>query len=474
MPKTKIRFQALGKSCSEVTQSMYLITAFQKNILLDFGLYQGVDIVESYKINAKRCGSMKPTKIDYIIISHSNIDHCGALPYLYAHGCTAPIYVAKGNKDIMYLMFCDSQKIFNSDCIRLNKQNHLQAKPLYTKQDIDKCMDYILERDFNSPFSLCNGIMCEFTSAHHIIAAAQIDLLFIDDKHCVKRIHYTGDIGSPYIDKQYVLPFVPPRQCDLLIAEATYAGEKRNHKPRDRAKDLEKITALVDKVCVEKKGKLIFPVFALDRLQTMLTVLFDLYGNDPTFDLPIYIDTPLGISLCEIWAQCISCDIAKWESVINWNAIKYVTSATQSMELQHSDQPMIVLASSGMCTHGRVVAWVKTALPKSEYHICFCGYSAEETIATKIKNSKRNKYLKIENKFYINRCGITVLNSFSSHACASELLDIYSNAKYERIVLVHGDYQNKLSFGKELQEVLSRNNRTSKVVVIGSDDGFYI
>ena len=149
MPKTKIRFQALGKSCSEVTQSMYLITAFQKNILLDFGLYQGVDIVESYKINAKRCGSMKPTKIDYIIISHSNIDHCGALPYLYAHGCTAPIYVAKGNKDIMYLMFCDSQKIFNSDCIRLNKQNHLQAKPLYTKHDIDKCMDYILERDFN-------------------------------------------------------------------------------------------------------------------------------------------------------------------------------------------------------------------------------------------------------------------------------------------------------------------------------------
>lgn len=159
---------------------------------------------------------------------------------------------------------------------------------------------------------------------------------------------------------------------------------------------------------------------------------------------------------------------------MKWDAIQYVTSTAQSMELQHSDQPMIVLASSGMCTHGRVVSWVKTALPKSEYHICFCGYSAEETIATKIKNSKRNKYLKIENKFYKNRCGITVLNSFSSHACASELLDVYSNAKYERIVLVHGDYQNKLAFGKELQDELSRNNRTSKVVVINSDDGFYI
>lgn len=76
----KIKVECLGRAASEVTQSIYQLTAGDRRIILDYGLYQSSDLVESYKVNHSVIKEISPKKIDFILISHANIDHCGALP----------------------------------------------------------------------------------------------------------------------------------------------------------------------------------------------------------------------------------------------------------------------------------------------------------------------------------------------------------------------------------------------------------
>ena len=47
----------------------------------------------------------------------------------------------------------------------------------------------------------------------------------------------------------------------------------------------------------------------------------------------------------------------------------------------------------------------------------------------------------------------------------SELLKYYSNMNCEKIVLVHGNFKDKIEFSHDLQSEISRKNHTSKVVV---------
>lgn len=469
----KIKVEFLGKSSNEVTQSIYKISMNDYTLLLDYGLYQCQDPVDNYKINHTRIKGIKPKEINYIFISHANIDHVGALPFLYRNGCTATTYIAKGNYDLLKIMLADSFKIMETEAIKLSNKHHIKASSLYNEEDIAACLSHIQECDFNQKIQVNDDISVEFISAHHIINSAQI-LLQLNNNGVIKRITYTGDIGSPVIPKPYILPFKAPDFCDLLIGECTYSGDARNHHVRDRAKDLEKIETIVNTTCIENKGKVLFPVFSLDRLQSILTMLYQLYSSNPDFKIDIVIDTPLGIKITDLWEDILQIDNQLWSEVINWKNIKYAKTWEDSLCCQHSQDPMIILASSGMCTNGRSVAWVKNLLPGSKNFICFCGFSSEDSLASKIKNGKDNKFIHVEGKPVANRCNVITLFSFSSHACQEELLNLYSTLNYITICLVHSESKSKIAFAEKLKEKLSKENKSAKVVAVFSDYVTYV
>ena len=462
----KIKVQFLGNSATDVTQSCYLLTSAKYTILLDYGLYQDQNPVENYKVNHTKIKEIKPRKIDYIFISHANIDHCGALPDLYRRGCNAEIIVPKGNKKLIELMLRDSAKIMDSDAEKLKKIYKMKAYPLYTEADIEDCMEHMVEYDFGEEYNLKEDFSFRFYAANHIVNAAQIVLTILNELDVPKRILYTGDIGSRIIEKSYTSPFETPEQyMDLVIRESTYAGNRRVQHVRDRDKDKDKIRSIVEESCIDAGGKILFPVFALDRLQTVLTVLYDIFGDDPKFNVPIVVDTPLGIAVTNMWKDLISCGADTWDKVMSWKNIQFTSSWEESLEYQKSREPMIILASSGMCTNGRSVVWVKNLLPSENNHICFCGYSAAGSLAAKIKEgSSKNPTLQVEGRNVPNRAKITSLFSFSSHACRAELMDYYSSLRYGRLCLVHGNQDDKLEFGTELREKLLDAGVSSPVI----------
>jgi len=462
----KIKVQFLGHSATDVTQSCYQVTSDKYTILLDYGLYQDQNPVANYKINHTKIKEIKPRKIDYIFISHANIDHCGALPDLYRRGCEAKIIVPKGNKELIALMLRDSAKIMDSDAEKLKKTYKIKAYPLYMEDDIAVCLEHMEEYDFGREYFLAEDLSFALYPANHIINAAQIALSIRDKLDVPKRILYTGDIGSPSIKKIYTEPFGKPEEyMDLVIGESTYAGNQRVHQIRDREKDKEKIRSIIAESCLDAGGKVLFPVFALDRLQTVLTVLYELYGEDSDFRIPVVVDTPLGSAVTKIWGDLITCGNATWSHVLDWGNVRFTASWEESLEYQKSREPMIILASSGMCTNGRSVVWVKNLLPLEKNHICFCGYSAAGSLAAKIKEgSSKNPTLQVEGRNIPNRAKITSLFSFSSHACRAELMEYYSSLRYSKLCLVHGDQDDKLAFGMELREKLLDEGISSPVI----------
>lgn len=466
--KDKIKVSFVGTNATDVTGSCIHIQLPDCQILLECGLYQSNNTYEDYKINNRRF-DFKPKDIDYIFVNHAHIDHIGLIPKLYAQGCKAKIISLKGISKLFSIMGADSAFIMSRDVEMFEKKYGKSFSPIYTKNDVENSLQYFEEYGFGEKIKLSDSIEFCFKPSGHIICSGQLELWLTENNH-TKKIVYTSDLGNISIPKYYTEKFQPINKANLVIAESTYSDEKREVKPKDRDKDLEKIKSVIGTVCIQNKHKVLIPIFALDRCQNLLTFLYDIFGKDESFDIPVLIDSPLAIKLTRLYTQLLDEEqLEKFNEVLSWKNVVFVNEYEDSKNYQKSRLPMIVLSASGFMTAGRSRQWAKCLLPDSMSHILFCGYSSESSLAGKIKNCRTQKTITIDGKAVSNRCNITDLKSFSSHIQKDDMLKYYSDINCDKIALVHGDFKAKCIFGKELQEKISSKNKTSKVIAVNKE-----
>ena len=74
-----------------------------------------------------------------------------------------------------------------------------------------------------------------------------------------------------------------------------------------------------------------------------------------------------------------------------------------------------------------------------------------------------------------NNANITELVSFSSHASREDLTEYYTERlRFNKLLLVHGEYENKVTFAKELQDKLASNGKSARVIAVNADTKIYI
>ena len=191
----------------------------------------------------------------------------------------------------------------------------------------------------------------------------------------------------------------------------------------------------------------------------------NIFGNDETFDIPVLIDSPMATNVCKTYGTLLNDeDAKKWNKVLLWKNICFVKDAMESRAWRDSNQPVVVLASSGMMVRGRSTGWAHSMLPRTNDRIIFCGFAAENSLAAIIKEGKQ-KTITISGHRVKNKCQVTDLHSFSSHMQRDSLLKIYGATECEKIILVHGEMSGKIEFAKDLQEEISKNNNTSRVII---------
>lgn len=461
----KVKIKIIGGNAENVTGSASLITFKKKDFLFEFGMIQrGKNTYENYCMNRDMVNSVKATKIQYIFLGHNHADHIGNVPALYGRNCKATIIVPKGSYPILKEMWKDSAFINQRDADFLTIQKEKNYSPIFTEEDVDNALSHVKEYDFHTMHTLEDGFQFRFSYAGHILFSAQTELFLTSNNH-TKKILFTSDLGNKSLTdiKPFVEQFEPVTSSNIVIGEATYAVQ--THKSNIK-QDISKIQTVINQFCEDQKGIVLIPCFALDRLPFMLWLL---YSSIKDTNVPIIVDSPLGIRLLEAYQNTIPDYMKeKLEELLQWKNIKFITDVNDSKAAVADGKPKVVLASSGMLTAGRSVSWVKSVIEKSNNCILFIGYTATNTLAYKIKNGKTNSQITINGKICKNNAQIVDLHSFSSHMQHDDLLKYYAGIKADKIYLVHSEQENKLKFKKELEERIRKNCKTTKVVAVNS------
>ncbi|MCK9185818.1 MBL fold metallo-hydrolase [Candidatus Gracilibacteria bacterium] len=441
-------------AAGEVTGSKHLITFNNKKILLDCGMFQGKR-KESYEKNINL--GFDPKELDAVILSHAHIDHSGDLPLLVKNGFNGPIYCTHATRDLCNYMLMDSAFIQESEIEWLKKKKKLKKddvkEPLYTSKDAEAVLKLFRSVSYEQSFVVEDGLVASFYDAGHILGSALTHMVFYDKatkKH--HKVCFTGDLGRrglPILRDPQPIP-----ETDILITECTYGN--RLHKALKTVES--DLAVIVNKVCANG-GKLIIPAFALERTQEVVYHLNVLSRAKKIPEIPIYVDSPLAGNVTEVFRshlECFDSDVVKefsqqGDNPFGFGRLKYTRSVEESKALNEKRGPMIIIAASGMCEHGRILHHLKNNIENKKNVVLIVGYQAENTLGRKLVEGAGE--VSIFGDTYKVGAEIYVMDAFSAHADRSDLLDYIGRIKgLKKIFLVHGEQQQLEAFSGSLLE----------------------
>lgn len=463
--KDKIKISFIGGNADDVTGSCTLVETPKHKILLECGLIQSNNIKDDYESNTRKF-KFKPNEIDYCFFGHQHIDHVGLSGRLIKEGFKGKFIATEKSAKFIEPLLLDSAYIMSKDAIELEKRYKKPFEAIYTEDDVYGVVNNLWEYDMGKIYHLDDEISFIFTPNQHIIGSASLTL-YITIGNSTKKITYSSDIGNIQFQKPFVEDFEKITKTGIFIGECTYGDKSRDVKKKDRDKDLEKLRACIYETCYDKKGKFIIPSFSMDRSQTLLYMLYEIFRRDKNFDIPIIIDSPLTQRLTQVYLECLDePDKLILEEIINWKNVKFIVDSNDSKACVEDTKPKIVISASGFATSGRIRHHIKNAIQDSKNTICFVGFSSEGSLASKLKNGKEQKTITIDGKAYRNKCNVLELHSFSSHIQHDDMLAYYSQIQCEAIYLVHSNMDAKLAFSKELKAKLEKENKSTRVVCV--------
>lgn len=447
----KIKF--LG-AAGTVTGSKTLIESNGIRIMIDCGLFQGIKPLREMNWDPL---PVLPSTIDFVLLTHGHLDHCGWLPRLVHQGFKGKIYCTSPTKDITKLILLDSAKIQEEEAEKANKgkySKHEIAESLYTIEQAEKVFPLFKVVKVGESIPLDAQIDAVFTSAGHILGACSITIKLEN-----KTLVFSGDIGRD--DDVLMYPPTKPKKADYIFLESTYGN--RLHPQADTKSELE----MHVNNTINVGGTVIIPSFAVERAQTIMYLLWQLKEEKKIPNIPYIIDTPMGISALNIFRN-----YPKWHKLSLEEIEKVsemfllVSDYKETNELILDTRPKVVIAASGMITGGRVLSYLEHYIVLPETTIIIVGYQAEATRGRKLLDGA--KEIKIYGQYYPVNANIQEIQGLSAHGDQKDLLNWLSQLenKPTKVFIVHGENQPADELRIKIQE---KYGYDCKIPLIGQE-----
>lgn len=430
-------------------------------------MHQTNDRYEDYLVNNRKFKEFKVKDIDFVFVTHNHIDHVGLIPKLYRDGFRGATIISENSKQILKDMTLDSAYINERDILMINSQHNKNYKPLYSVSDVYKMLEYTLEKPVNQKIVIDDELAFELVPAGHILGSCQVKLYFSIDG-TTKTLLVTGDLGNKIVGNRFVGEYQQVEYADVVIGESTY-GDRPDIKTgiKERKNDLDKFKSIIDTQIHEMNGRVIIPSFSMSRSQQLALMLYEMY-KDSEWKPKIYIDSPLTIKIFEDYAECLDGqDKIDFDSMMTSNMFTFIKESEDSKHLVASNEPCLIISSSGMCQSGRIRHHLKRCVPDPNTTALFVGFSTEGSLASLLKDNKR-KTITIDQKEYPCRCASYSLKSLSGHAPFWQLVDIYTNINTNKIILHHGSKTAKETLKKELDKQFEKMCKSTRVVISNS------
>jgi metallo-beta-lactamase family protein len=412
-----------------VTGSKTLIESNGIRILIDCGLFQGIKPLR--ELNWEPLPIL-PSTIDFVLLTHGHLDHCGWLPRLVNQGFTGKIYCTSPTKDIAKLILLDSAKIQEEEANQANQGNyskHEIAEPLYTVEQAESVFPHFRVIKPLETVALDAEISVVFTNAGHILGACTVAVNLEG-----KTLVFSGDVGRD--DDVLMYPPTKPHKADYIFIESTYGN--RIHPDEDVKLLLE---TYINNT-YSKGGTIIIPSFAVERAQTLMYLIWQLKVEGKIPNIPYIIDTPMGISVLDVFENN-----KRWHKLSDEDCVamcgmfSMISDYQETIATIFDKQPKVVIAASGMVSGGRVLSYLERYISMPETTIIIVGFQAEGTRGRKLLEGAKD--IKIRGKYYDVKAKVVEIEGLSAHADQNDLLNWFSEleTKPKKVFLVHGENQ---------------------------------
>ncbi len=466
-----MKLQFVG-AATTVTGSQFLLTTDQARVLVDCGMFQGLPS----DVERNRAAlPYDPASLDAVLLTHAHLDHCGYLPVVVRQGFDGSVVLTSATADLATLILTDSAKIQLERAHRRarrkdrrpdgakrrrehvqqsqeDEEAHLRAQPpevrlrddepLYDLDDVLEASRRFQPVRYGEPRVVAPGITATFEDAGHILGSAVI-VIDVEEATGSRRLVFSGDLGrpgTPIIED----PTPITAGADFVITESTYGG--RHHEPAAEA-----IERLADAVreTVDGHGVLLIPSFAVGRTQEIVWHLDRLLSAGEIPHVPLYLDSPMASLASDIYRRHPGYYdeetrhlLETGETPLDYPGAIVADTVRRSRAIATAPRPLIIVASSGMLTGGRVLNHLAELIDDPAMTLLFVGYQGQGTLGAHIQSGART--VTLEGVRREVRCRIRSIDGFSAHADETELLDWLAHfaraeRKPQRVFLVHGD-----------------------------------
>lgn len=427
-----------------VTGANFLLEGESTKLLVDCGLLQGtIDAGEE---------NMKPfpydTKaISYLFITHAHMDHIGRVCKLVKDGFRGTIYSTPETKELSQVMLEDAIKV-----MEMNAKQALPGEeipPLYGAADLSQAMSqwkvipYHQETKINDEFSVY------LKDAGHILGSSMYQFTYD-----AKKIVFTGDSGNspaPLLKNTEAIT-----DADYLVVDSVYGD--RNHEPK--AERDQRFRQIVIET-IHAGGALVIPAFSIERTQVILYELNNLVENKQIPSVPIFLDSPLGQKVTEIYARTsrdfnlgVQDEIKRGDNIFNFPKLSITHGSRDSQAIASIPNPKIIIAGSGMSSGGRVVWHEMQFLPDPKSTVLLMGYQALGTLGRRIQD--KPKEVEIKGSMIPVNARIEMISGYSSHKDSDGLVDLVADTaeKVKRVFVVMGEPKSSVYLVQRLRDEL--------------------
>ena len=428
-----------------VTGSKHLLQTPGLNILVDCGLFQGIKPLREMNWDQF---SFPPQAINFVILTHAHLDHCGYLPALVKQGFKGSIIMTPPTAELAKLILLDSANLQEEDAKHAKENGyskHENPLPLYTQEDVHHTLGHFQYQNDEEWIVLSSDIRFRFRRNGHILGSC-----FVEMDCYGRRIVFSGDLG-----RQNSVLFPPPLEpdrADFLLIESTYGNRLHSKTPA-----IDQLGDVINE-CMNRDGNLLIPSFAVGRAQELMVLIHELKKSHRIPNVPVYLDTPMGeqaTTILEHFPQWHKLDPKGCNAI--FEEVKMVKKLEDTFNLIKNKERKIVIAASGMLTGGRVLHYLKDYINHERNTILLVGYQAEGTRGRALHEGTHE--LKMHGKYFDVRAQVRELDTLSGHADQSELMKWVGaiRNKPERIFIVHGESDAAYAFSNKIKHVFGYN-----------------
>jgi KH/beta-lactamase-domain protein len=433
-----IRVVGLG-GWREVGRSCILIETPKSKVLVDCGIKAGGTNSEVYPIfNTKE---FDYNEIDAVIISHSHLDHLGAVPILYEHGFSGPLYVTTPTLDLATLLWLDYIDVMQRNAVT----------PLYTVRGLKEAVKHAIPLEYEEVSDVAPDVRLTFSNAGHVLGSALIHLHIGEGLH---NILYAADqkFGRTTLLDPAEVDF---QRVETLLLESTYGGNGDIMPYRTEVE--RQFMDIVNKT-MERNGICLVPSFAVERSQEVMAILVE-----NNFQYPVYLDGMIwdanGIfsAYPEYFGRMMQKKIFQGNDPFANPIFKRIASQ-QEREKAWGDRPCVIISSSGMLVGGPIITHLQNLAEDEKSTLLFIAYQGEGTMGRRIQKGWREIPFKTENGKTIAlklNMEVQTIDGLSGHSDRNQLLSFVGKltSRPERVVCIHGEPQKTQELARSINRI---------------------